>query len=202
MTTLKFKKTAGGNYAPIKRDHKAVLSSAEVFGDVKEDRNGNPYATIKFEFAYNDEQGTTRETSFMTTLPYSLEDGSTSAQILELGSIHWSEIKDNADFTVDLSKFKDLDCVIHIGAELAEYNDKNGLFKEGQPKVYKKDGELKLSSGVIGVFPLGSYGKTWTEVMDREQASVVESFKAMKESSARVPDTQPGFEDTASAFDA
>lgn len=202
MTTYKFKKTAGGNYAPIKRDHKAVLESVELFGDMKEDRNGNPYATFKFNFAYNDDQGGTRQTGFMTTLPYSLGEGTVAKQILELAGVKWSEMKEGDEIVFDTDKFKSLDCVIHIGAELAEYNDKNGLFKEGQPKVYEKDGELKLSSGVIGVYPLSSYGKTWTERMDQEQTAIVESFKTMKESKLNTPDAQPGFEDTASAFDA
>ena len=200
MEKLTFTKSAGGNNAPIKRDSKAVLTGAEVFGEVKEDRNGSPYATIKFNFSYNGDDGKGRETSLMTTLPYSLKDDSVSTQILELAKIRWSEIKDGEQFEVDLSKFENLDCVIHVGAERAEYDDKNGLFRKGEPKVYEKDGELKLSSSVIGVFPLSSFGKTWTETMDEEQKAIYEEFKTMRAPGSGKP-VDPNFGKAIEEFD-
>lgn len=199
MTKLSFTKSEGNQSGPIKRDYKAVLDSAEIIGDVKQDRNGNPYATVKFSFMYDDDNKNTRDKAFITTLPYSLRDDSVASQILDLKDIHWSDMKDGANFDIDLGDFKALDCVIHVGGVRAEYDDKNGAFKEGQVKCYEnQDGELKMSSEVIGVYPLAQYGKTWTDRMDEEQANIYEEFKSMKEAVGSKPATA---EDMKKAFD-
>ena len=177
--TYSFKKTA---HVELKNEYKGIVDSVEVAKKrdgteiAGQDKNGNPYAVLQFNFLYDDGTDEGRKQNARVMLPYSLDGESVGDQILALYKLSWKDLKEGGSLDIDPSKMAGKDCVIHIGAARADQDYGDDV--EGEVKTYRdQEGKVKLSREIIGVHPLAAFGKSWT---DRHQATQDQLYKEFK----------------------
>lgn len=156
----------------IKRDYKASVTAVDTVA--KTSPKGFDYFTTTVTFEYFDENKTKREKKLFLDLPQAVwNKHSIAHQLLDVAGVRYKDLKDGESLELDTDQILNTDCVIHIGATTYQFGD-----KVGQVKTYiNNDGEEKLSSEVIGIFPFKDYGKTWTPNMEEDQKRLYNEFK-------------------------
>lgn len=175
MTEVPFDNTEQGGQFRIWGEFPAVLSTVEVDGEPKPDKNGNMWVRLKATFKVTGDDGTDRTKMLWFSCPYDLGDGQIGRQVLDLAGKKYSEMKEGK-FSLETDDFKNKKCTVIMQAEYHTFGADDGKLKTYDSQDKEGNAVERISYAISGVHPTSEAGKIWTGAMEEKQKSIFKDF--------------------------